>query len=303
MRVLHTLILAPLIFGGLTDASASECKHPDALGTSRVLEVDPHAFPMVGKVQYMETLRLKDREVVLTFDDGPVDEGTDLVLDVLARECAKATFFMIGLNAAESPELARRVYDEGHTVGFHTFSHPDVETITFDKAKADINKGIAAVREALGPTRNAAPFYRPPYLSMTKELERYLHSNGMMIWSIDADSDDWMPGTTDDELLKRTLDRLEEAGKGILLLHDIQPITTRVLPRLLVELKKRNFKLVHVVPTPDKKMKSVAAVMSTAIHDGWYGAFQQLLSIISSRASEAWVRLTKTVQIGQTPRA
>lgn len=69
---------------------------------------------------------------------------------------------MIGLNAAESPELARRVYDEGHSVGFHTFSHPDVEKITFDKAKADINKGIAAVREALGPTRTAAPFYRPP---------------------------------------------------------------------------------------------------------------------------------------------
>jgi peptidoglycan/xylan/chitin deacetylase (PgdA/CDA1 family) len=294
MRVLRTIIFVPVLFGTFqVGALASECKNPEALGTSRVLEVDPHAYPLVGKVQYMETLRLRDREVVLTFDDGPVDDGTDTLLDELARQCAKATFFMIGLNAAESPELARRVYDEGHSVGFHTFSHPDVEKITFDKAKADINKGIAAVREALGPTRTAAPFYRPPYLSMTKELERYINASGMMVWSIDADSDDWIPAT-DDALLERTIDRLEKAGKGILLLHDIQLATVRVLPRLLAELKKRNFKLVHVVPPPDKREKTVGTVVSRALHDGWYNALQQILSIVATRISAVWEPLSAT---------
>lgn len=298
MRVLQTLVVAPLLVAGLqAAASATECRHPDALGTSRVLEVDPQAYPLVGKVQYMETLRLKNREVVLTFDDGPVFEGTDIILGQLARHCAKATFFMIGLNAAESPELARRVYDEGHTVGFHTFSHPDVEKITFDKAKADIDKGIAAIREALGPTRRAAPFYRPPYLSMTREIERYINANGMMVWSIDADSEDWI-AATDDALLERTIERLEKAGKGILLLHDIQPATVRVLPRLLAELKKRDFKLVHVVPAPNNKAKSAGAVMPDAWQDGWYGAFQRLLSTVSSRAGEVWARLTRTVSVG-----
>ena len=164
----------------------------------------------------------------------------------------KATFFMIGVNAVEFPALAKRVYDEGHTVGFHTFSHPDVESISHETAKADINKGISAVRDALGEGRHAAPFYRPPYLSMTRELERYLNSRGLMVWSIDADSEDWA-SSNEAGLLKRTLERLETAGKGILLMHDIQPVTARVLPRLLAELKKRNFRIVHVTPSPENR--------------------------------------------------
>jgi peptidoglycan/xylan/chitin deacetylase (PgdA/CDA1 family) len=254
MSLLRILFVSSIIVSGSASVSLGEdCKYPDAIGTSRTMTVNPIDFPLVGKVQYMESLRLQDREIVLTFDDGPVEDGTDLILDVLARECVKATFFMIGINAAEAPELAKRVYDEGHTVGFHTFSHPDVETIPFETAKEDINKGMSAVKDALGEGRYPAPFYRPPYLSMTKELERYLNSRGIMVWSIDADSDDWATAK-DRELLSQTLDRLEKAGKGILLMHDIQPITARVLPKLLVELKKRNFRIVHVVPAK----KSVA---------------------------------------------
>jgi peptidoglycan/xylan/chitin deacetylase (PgdA/CDA1 family) len=112
-----------------------------------------------------------------------------------------------------------------------------------------------AVWDALGEGRHAAPFYRPPYLSMTKELERYLNSQGIMVWSIDADSEDWIPAT-DEVLLNRTIERLEQAGKGILLMHDIQPITKRVLPRLLKELKARNFHIVHVVPDKEHTAKA-----------------------------------------------
>jgi peptidoglycan/xylan/chitin deacetylase (PgdA/CDA1 family) len=248
MRLLNSMILGAFVFSAsLSSAVAEECQNPDAIGPSRTMTVNPVDFPLIGKLQYAETLRLQDHEIVLTFDDGPVENGTDVILDELARECVKATFFMIGINAVESPELAKRVYDEGHTVGFHTFSHPDVENISYESAKADILKGMAAVRDALGEGRHAAPFYRPPYLSMTKELERYLNYLGLMIWSIDADSEDWV-SATDDALLDRTIERIEKAGKGVLLMHDIQPITRRVLPRLLQELKNRNFKIVHVVP-------------------------------------------------------
>jgi peptidoglycan/xylan/chitin deacetylase (PgdA/CDA1 family) len=177
-------------------------------------------------------------------------------------------------------------------VGFHTFSHPDVEKMSFDAAKADINKGIAAVREALGPTRAAAPFYRPPYLTMTKELERYLNSQGIMVWSIDVDSDDWAGGT-DDEVLDRTITRLEEAGKGILLMHDIQPVTTRVLPRLLLELKKRNFKIVHVVPTPTAVKPS--SLVSTVMNDGWASISHSIISKVSSFIVTTWESLSTKV--------
>ena len=104
MRVFRSLLLGAVIFvGSSVTAPAADCKNPDALGISRTLVVDPHAYPLVGTVEYVESLRLKDHEVVLTFDDGPVDEGTDIVLDVLAHQCVKATFFMIGLNAANPP--------------------------------------------------------------------------------------------------------------------------------------------------------------------------------------------------------
>jgi peptidoglycan/xylan/chitin deacetylase (PgdA/CDA1 family) len=258
MRILRPFLLGAGILAGAVGASrAEDCKYPDAIGVSRTMTVNPIDYPLVGKVQYMETLRLQDREIVLTFDDGPVEDGTDVILDELARQCVKATFFMIGINAAEAPEMAKRVYDEGHTVGFHTFSHPDVEAVSYETAKDDINKGMAAVRDALGAGRQAAPFYRPPYLSMTKELERYLNSRGIMVWSIDADSDDWT-SSTDEALLNRTLDRLEKAKKGILLMHDIQHITGRVLPRLIAELKQRNFKIVHVVPAKENTARAAS---------------------------------------------
>jgi peptidoglycan/xylan/chitin deacetylase (PgdA/CDA1 family) len=248
MSLLRTLLIGAAVLSSSAALSrAEECKNPDAIGTSRTMTVNPIDFPLVGKLQYMETLRLQDHEVVLTFDDGPVEDGTDLILDELARQCVKATFFMIGINAVEAPELAKRVYDEGHTVGFHTFSHPDVETISFERAKEDINKGMAAVKDALGEGRHPAPFYRPPYLSMTKELERYLNSRGIMVWSIDADSEDWS-SSKDDDVISHTLEQLEKAGKGILLMHDIQPITVRVLPKILVEFKARNFRIVQVIP-------------------------------------------------------
>jgi len=249
----HYLVCALLV--GASPCFAEECNNPDAIGPSRTMTVNPIDYPLVGKLQYMETLRLQDHEIVLTFDDGPIENSTEVILDALAHECVKATFFMIGINAVEAPDLAKRVYDEGHTVGFHTFSHPDVETISYETAKADIQKGMSAVKAALGEGRQAAPFYRPPYLSMTKELERYLNSLRIMVWSIDADSEDWVK-SSDEALLARTLDQIDKAGRGILLMHDIQPATRRVLPRLLRELKARNYHIVHVIPTSDNQAKA-----------------------------------------------
>src|ERR1700761_7161715 len=78
-------------------ASAADCPdHPNALGTSRTLVVDPREHPRIGTMQYRETLPLADHEVVLTFDDGPLPRNSNKILDILAAECVKATFFTIG---------------------------------------------------------------------------------------------------------------------------------------------------------------------------------------------------------------
>jgi peptidoglycan/xylan/chitin deacetylase (PgdA/CDA1 family) len=245
--VLSTSLLGSSAVGGSGSLAVPQCANPQALNTSRTIAAKPSDFPMVGKQQYMETLRLNDREVVLTFDDGPIAPNTDKVLDALAAECVKATFFMLGTNVAEAPHLARRAYDEGHTVGTHTFSHVDLSKVPLSKAKNDIDLGIAAVTEALGKNRQVAPFFRPPYLAITKDVEKFLYSRGQMVWGIDADSNDWTFATAN-RVVERSISELEKAGKGILLLHDIKPATARALPLLLAELKRRGFRIVHVVP-------------------------------------------------------
>src|ERR1051325_12244568 len=99
MRVRALLCLLAIV-GVPAAAAAEDCPgNPDALGTSRVLVVDPAEHPRIGTMQYRETLPLHDHEVVLTFDDGPLRGRTDKVLDTLAAECVKATFFIIGRNA------------------------------------------------------------------------------------------------------------------------------------------------------------------------------------------------------------
>src|ERR1700730_5881819 len=106
-------------------ASAADCPgHPDALGTSRTLAVAPKEHPRIGSMQYAETLPLRDREVVLTFDDGPLPRNSNQVLDILAAQCVKATFFIIGQHAPAYTEGVRKLRDAGHSIGTHTQDHP-----------------------------------------------------------------------------------------------------------------------------------------------------------------------------------
>ena len=102
-------------------AEAADCPgHPDAIGTSRTLVVDPREHPRIGTMQYPETLPLRDHEVVLTFDDGPLPRNSNQILDILASQCVKATFFEIGRMAQAYPEGVRKLIAAGHSVGTHT---------------------------------------------------------------------------------------------------------------------------------------------------------------------------------------
>jgi len=240
------LVGSTLAFSAPAAFAADTCGE-NALGTSRTITVSTSEFPRIGTEQYLETLRLKDREVVLTFDDGPHRENTSRVLDVLAADCVKATFFMLGINVAEAPHLARRARAEGHSVGTHTFSHINLSKVPLEKALQDIELGIEAVTEALGKGNSPAPFFRAPYLGITKEVEKFLYSRGLMVWGIDVDSLDWTFANPE-KVIERSIAELEKNGKGILLLHDIKTATARALPVLLSELKRRGFRIVHVVP-------------------------------------------------------
>jgi peptidoglycan/xylan/chitin deacetylase (PgdA/CDA1 family) len=235
-------------------ASAADCPgHPDALGTSRTLVVDPREYPVIGTMQYAKTLPLRDHEVVLTFDDGPIPKNSYQVLDILAAQCVKATFFLVGEQARANPEGVRKVRDAGHTVATHTQNHPsNMQRMPIDRAQKEIDDGIASVTAALADGSAPAPFFRIPGLGRNDGIETYLESKGIQVWSADFPADDWhriSPQRVYDLAIKR----LEAKGKGILLLHDIQARTVAALPKILQTLKARGYRIVHVVPaTPDR---------------------------------------------------
>jgi peptidoglycan/xylan/chitin deacetylase (PgdA/CDA1 family) len=230
-------------------ASAADCPgHPDALGTSRTLVVDPKEHPRIGTMQYAETLPLEDHEVVLTFDDGPLPRNSNQILDILASQCVKATFFIIGRMAQAYPEGVRKVHDAGHSIGAHSQNHPlSMNRMSIERAKQEIDDGIASVKSALGDDAALAPFFRIPGLSRAEAVEDYLASQGIQTWSADFPADDWRH-ISSSRVYDIAMKRLEDKGRGILLLHDIQARTVAALPRILRELKARGYRIVHVVP-------------------------------------------------------
>jgi peptidoglycan/xylan/chitin deacetylase (PgdA/CDA1 family) len=235
-------------------ALAADCPRPDALGTSRTLVVDAKAHPLIGTMQYRETLPLNEGEVVLTFDDGPLPKHSNQILEILAAQCVKATFFMVGRQAQANPEGVRKVRDAGHTVATHSQSHPaGMHRLAIERAKAEIDEGIANVTAALGEGGAAvvSPFFRIPGLARNDAIEEYTRAQGLQIWSADFPADDWRH-VSSARVYDLALSRLAAKGKGILLLHDIQARTVAALPKILHELKARGYRIVHVVPaTPD----------------------------------------------------
>jgi peptidoglycan/xylan/chitin deacetylase (PgdA/CDA1 family) len=230
-------------------ASAADCPgHPDAIGTSRTIVVDPRAHPVIGTMQYAKTLPLEDHEVVLTFDDGPLPKYSYQILNILAAHCAKATFFLVGRQAQGNPEGVRKVRDAGHTVATHTQNHPaGMHLLPIERSLQEIDQGIASVTAALGDGTAPAPFLRIPGLRVNDGMEAFARSKGLQIWSADFPADDWRDVTAA-RVYELAMQRIEAKGKGILLLHDIQARTVEALPRILHELKARGYRIVHVVP-------------------------------------------------------
>lgn len=233
-------------------AQAADCPRKDALGTSRVLKVDAVTTPRVGLKSFPQTLPLADHEVVLTFDDGPWPPTTTRVLTALAHECVQATFFLIGKSAAEHPELVRRIAAEGHSVGHHTWSHRNLKHIKLNDAVEEIDRGISADEKALhgvATTTPSTPFFRFPGFESTPATLDLLQSRGIVVFGADFWASDWNRMTPKQELELIT-DRLEIAGKGIILFHDTKAQTTAMLPGFLRYLSDHGYHVVHLVPAP-----------------------------------------------------
>jgi peptidoglycan/xylan/chitin deacetylase (PgdA/CDA1 family) len=152
MRFIGTLLFFLVAAGGPGSASSDACPgNPDALGTSRVLTISPSEFSQIGRMQYKQTLPLNDHEVVITFYDGPLPPYTNIILDTLASQCVKATYFLVGRMAHAYPSMVRRIYNEGHTIGTHSQNHPLVfQHLALRQVKSEVDGGIASVDMAIG---------------------------------------------------------------------------------------------------------------------------------------------------------
>ena len=268
MRFIGTLFFFLAVASGPASASPDACSsNPDALGTSRVLTISPSEFSQIGSMQYKQTLPLNDHEVVITFDDGPLPPYTNIILDTLASQCVKATYFLVGQMAHAYPSVVRRIYNEGHTIGTHSQDHPlAFQRLSLQRVKYEVDDGIASIDSAIGDAKAVAPFFRIPGLGRSKTADDFLASQSLVTWSADVVADDWFRHISAQTIVQRALQRLEAKGRGILLLHDIHPATALALPTLLKELKAHGFHVVQVVPAGDRP-KSVPELMASPVTD------------------------------------
>jgi peptidoglycan/xylan/chitin deacetylase (PgdA/CDA1 family) len=228
---------------------AIACANPNAMGVSRVVEIDTSGGPGFGSQHFKTYDFLRDHEVALTFDDGPWPSNTQAVLKALADQCLRATFFPIGKHATYHPEILKQVVAAGHTIGSHTWSHADLQATLKkggqDAAIEEIEKGASAVHMMAGaPT---APFFRFPDLRHPPEMLTYLGGRNIASFSTDIDSFDFKIKKPE-ELTRSLIGKLNKLGKGIILMHDFQKGTATALPQILGELQKNGFKVVHMVP-------------------------------------------------------
>ena len=230
-------------------AIAEPCDNPNAPWNiahdrDRSRETRPHRLDPIPP-----DLALAPKEVVLTFDDGPILPMTSKVPDALRAECVKATFFVIGRHARVHPEAVQQMARDGHTVANHTENH---YLFTMGEALGikEFEMGFASIATALAPVNALpAPFIRFPGLFNSAGVEAYAKRKNLAVMSADLTADDWLP-ISGEHVFQRAIGRLGLKGSGVLLLHDAEVRTAQMLPKPLNELKTRGYRVVHLVPAP-----------------------------------------------------
>ena len=205
--------------------------------------------------------------IALTFDDGPNATLTPKLLDLLAARHLKATFFVVGQNAADHPEILKRAVREGHEIANHSWSHPNLGKMSDEAVRRELQKTDDAIAAAIGkrPT-----LLRPPYGSITAHQKKWIHDEfgyRIIIW--DVDPLDWKrpgPSVVTARILKET-----HAG-SIVLAHDIHAPTIEAMPKTFDQLIEKGFKSVTVTellgmatPIPPKPTPSPSAPRAVAV--------------------------------------
>jgi peptidoglycan/xylan/chitin deacetylase (PgdA/CDA1 family) len=261
LRFLAWVGLASVMIA-VSPASAEDACPAGTLGVSRTVEVDTTGGPWFGE-PHGDRNFLAPGEVVLTFDDGPSPKDTRAILAALAKECTKATFFVVGSMVLEHPDLLTEMAAQGHTIGTHTWSHANLAALPISQATQEIESAINGAQKA-SPTP-IAPFFRYPYLSSSKETVDYLHSRNIGQFAVDVDSLDWRIHNPK-ALINKVMSGLKSRGRGIILMHDIHKWTSDALPELLAQIKAAGFKVVQLKPKSEVQLMADVSPPVTLSH-------------------------------------
>lgn len=178
-----------------------------------------------------------ERLVALTFDDGPKEGKTDVLLDMLKEKGVHATFFMIGAQVEKNQEIVRRMYEEGHQLGIHTYSHVDLSCLTEEKQKEEIQKSKEAIESIIGPSHL---LLRPPFGEIDQVLENWLDCP-MILWSVDTE--DWT-GKAAAEIIRETAETVKDGD--IILMHDISDYGLEGAAGIIDELQRMGYTFLTV---------------------------------------------------------
>jgi peptidoglycan-N-acetylglucosamine deacetylase len=229
-----------------------------------VVRVHTEGGPAYGGLQYARSVELEPKQVALTFDDGPDPETTLRILDVLDRHCVKATFFMVGIYAEKHPEIVRDVAARGHTIGTHSWSHPNnLRHFSLASAQSQIRRGFDAVEAALASAspqdrERLAPFFRFPGLNDSGYLISWLGQRNIATFSCEFGADDWK-AISSTEVQRRALRNIAYVGRGVLILHDTKPRTADMLSSFIVAMRQQGYSFVQLAPQEGARDLAAAA--------------------------------------------
>ena len=255
-------LLLPLVF--LASWTAATAQEPSSPAPSAAASPAPASSPTAKYV--WSQCRVDGPYIAMTFDDGPSATLTPKLLDILKERHMHVTFFLVGENAKAHPEIIKRELAEGHEIGDHSWSHPNLAKMSDEAVRSELDRTKDAIVAAIGqpPT-----LMRPPYGSLTAVQKKWVHEQlGFQIILWDVDPDDWKrPGPA---VVERRI--LEGTHNGsIILSHDIHPGTIEAMPSTFDNLLAKGFKFVTVSeliamnqPEPPKPSPKAGAAKAKA---------------------------------------
>jgi peptidoglycan-N-acetylglucosamine deacetylase len=179
-------------------------------------------------------------QIALTFDDGPNNKHTPQILDILRKYNVKGTFFVLGIQVRDHPAILRRIVEEGHEIGNHTYGHPQLKRLTEERVRQELVSTQEEIQKAVGLTPK---FLRPPYGAFKNESIPLFDELGfrLILWSVDTK--DWKKKSG--EAIIQTVSRDTKNG-SIILFHDSKAETVRVLPQIIEDILARGFQPVTI---------------------------------------------------------